>query len=93
MNYIRVTLVFLLFFTIYTILFYVLTPVVYVLVDFFANNVDTSGWSSQAIQTWNMILTLFRYSVVWSTTLSALSTLIWYYLYPYREEVMTDVYR
>ena len=92
MKLVRAAFLFIALSFVYTVIFYVGTPFVFLLLDCFQNNIDTSGWTSQAQSTWSTIITVTRYSWVWGCVLSFISTLIWYYLTPYREEVMTDVY-
>jgi len=89
---IKAAIVFMTFAFIYTIIFYTVTPAVDMLVNAFADNIDTSGWSSQAVSTYNTIIMFTRYGWFWSCVLSFISTAIWYYLYPYREEVLTREY-
>jgi len=76
---------------IYTVIFYVGTPILFSILDCFQNNIDTSSWTSDAQTSWSRAITITRYSWVWGCILSFISTLIWYYLTPYREEVMTGV--
>ena len=93
MRLLRVLAVFFALFFTSTVAFYTLVPALWMLLDAFENNVDKSEWSSDALSAWNTAITLARYGLVWSFVLSLVGTLIWYFLYPYREEVYTDVER
>ena len=86
---IRAAVVFIVFAFIYTVLFYTLTPVVDAILDAFILNVDTSSWSEDAVQTYDRVLTLVRYGWFWGCILGFITTLIWYFVYPYIREVLT----
>ena len=93
MRQLRALIIFFILFFIFTTAFYTLTPALWTLLDAFESNIDKSAWSSNAVSTWNTVITLARYGWIWSCVLSLVGTLIWYYLTPYREEVLTDVER
>ena len=90
MNLVKAACVFLFFAFIYTVIFYAVTPAVMMFLDFISENISTAGWSAEAVYTFNMIATGARWAWLWVCVLSFLSTVAWYYLYPYREEVWTD---
>lgn len=89
MRLLKVACVFLSFWFVYFTIFYTVTPSLMMFLDFISENISTAGWSPEALTTYNMILTGARWAWLWACVLSSLSTLVWYYLYPYREEVWT----
>lgn len=90
---IKAAVVFVAFSFVYTVIFYIFTPVLDILVAAFTGNISTAGWSAMAVSTYNTTLALIHYGWLWICVLSFLSTVLWYFLYPYREEVLTREYQ
>lgn len=73
------------FLLIYTVLWYVLAPIIDTLSDTFSQ-LSFSWWSSEANSAYSNILSVFRYSWTWIGILSLISAVIWMYIYPFKEE-------
>jgi hypothetical protein len=85
---VQAVFVFLSFTFIYTVLWFTLTPAVSAVIAVW-NQFSHAGWSTQAVTTFNLVVTIFSNTWVWVGALSVLSTIIWIYIFPYREEVDT----
>jgi hypothetical protein len=72
----------------YTVLWFTLTPAVMAIFHALAG-IPQTGWTSQASSTFSLVMSILFNSWTWIGMLSAISTLIWLYIFPYREEVDT----
>ena len=86
----KAIVVFTFFLFVYTLIWYLITPVVDVLANSFSN-VNTGGWSSTAQTTYNLVISVLKYSWTWIGILSFVSTLIWYFIWSYREEAESRI--
>ena len=81
--------VFISFVFIYTIIWYMFTPVLDIILDTFSANVNTAGWTAEAVSTFTTMIDWFARGWVYICLISLLSTAVWLFIYPYREEVET----
>lgn len=72
----------------YTVLWITLTPAVMAIFNALAG-IQREGWTGQASSTFSLVMSILFNAWTWIGMLSAISTLIWLYIFPYREEVDT----
>jgi hypothetical protein len=72
----------------YTVLWFTLTPVMMMIFNALGG-IPRVGWTSQASSTFSLVMSILFNAWTWIGMLSIISTIIWLYLFPYREEVDT----